>query len=186
MVKVKGTGWLSIREYFVKTFGEEKLAWVLGQLSAEDQTVMSKMILPSSWIEYGAAVRAMLKADELLGCGDKQLVARANEYSARKDFGGIYKLLLNFVSPNLLFEKTATAWRQFYDSGDAKIEKISDTSVRLVVTELPDMPKGHEYETVPYMLEMLRMAKAKNPQGKHSQCVGRGDDRCVWEFSWDK
>jgi len=186
MGNVKGTGWLSIKEFFQKKIGDENLKKIIAQLGPADQQILGKLILPSTWLDYGAHIRFLLKADELFGKKDGQLIAAANIYAAQKDFTGIYKFLLSLLSPSLIVKSTGLLWKSFYDQGEAKSEKTGTKAMRLIVTNFPDIPLHHDLENSPYIEEMLRMTGTKNPKSKHTQCIARGDANCTWDFSWDE
>jgi hypothetical protein len=184
MGNVKGTGWLSVKEFFQKKIGDEKLNQLIAKLDETDQKALSKLVLPSSWVDYKAHINFLLKADEVYGKKDGVLIAEANVYAAQKDFSGIYKFLLSLLSPGLIVKSTGLLWKSFYDQGEAKSEKPNATTMRLIISNFPDIPLHHELENTPYIEEMMRMAGTKNPKGRHTHCIARGDAQCIWEFSW--
>jgi len=89
---VKGSGWLSCREYFEKTIGVEGIQKVIQALEPADQQAFAKTILPGSWTSYDAFIHFLLKADSLFGKGDNKMIAAANIYSARKILRGFTNL----------------------------------------------------------------------------------------------
>ena len=36
-----------------------------------------------------------------------------------------------------------------------------------------------------YMEEAYRIAGGKNPRGRHTKCMARGDEYCLFEYEWD-
>ena len=184
---LKGTGWLSIKEFYENKIGSDGVQKVVRALSAEDQAALSKLVLPSTWFSYDAFVHFLLKAEEVHGTKDKTLMAEANRYAARKDFGGIYKALISFMNPNWVLKSSAMLYHAFYSEGELVVEKYDKDAKEVYVrlSDFPTVPLYHEFETTPYSEELLRMSGCKNPKGSHPKCMARGDDHCEWKFTWE-
>jgi hypothetical protein len=188
MSGVKGASWLARNEYFVKIGGAGAVQKIFNALDETDQALFKKPILPVSWVEYGSYLRWALVADKVLGQGDGRLVREAAVYSAQKQFSGIYKMFISFVTPHFVLGSTAKLWRQFIDTGNMTATYVgekSDNHILLKLTDIPDIPLKHDWEQTPFMEEITRISGGKNPKIAHTQCIAKGDPCCVWDGTWE-
>jgi len=184
MGNLKGAGWKATCEYLIKVGGSDALDRVKAALTPEDRAIFSKPILPITWLDYSAFMRFMLLADKVLGKGDMQIVKDASVYSAQQDLRGIYKIFISFTSPEFIIKNVGVMWRQYYDSGSITVEGKQEKSGALKLVNFPDIPLHHDADQLPYMEECLRLSGAKNVRGSHPKCIARGDDCCIFRFSW--
>jgi hypothetical protein len=185
MAKTKGSAWLTAKEYFARTCGDDAVSKVMASLSREDQKVLSQMILSVTWIDYDAFIHFMLAADKMYAKGDGQLIADMNIYQANKDMHGLYKVFLALLSPETVIKVIGHIWRQFYDTGTVLAKPVDKHNTQIILTDFPDIPLHHDWENTPYMVQCLRLARCKNPRATHTKCIARGDEQCLWEFTWD-
>ncbi len=185
MGKLKGTGWKGALEYLDKTYGPEGMRKLLAALDEPDRQILSKPILPISWLDFSAYIRIILTADKVLGSGDHKLIEAASVYNAQKDLKGVYKLFLSVTSPRFVISNAQRLWRQYNDEGDLSVEWRGSKEGVLYIRNYPDIPLHHELDQLPYMIEALKMSGCKNVQARHVQCIARGDEQCRTEFKWD-
>jgi hypothetical protein len=184
MGNVKATRWLDCRKFFLAQFGPEGVEKVLSALSPEDQAVLSKPILPISWINYGSYLNFIFTADKLLGKGDKALIRESAVYTANQHFKGLYRIFVSLTSPQFVGRKAAQVWRLYFDVGKAEQINEGPNSAELKLSEYPDIPLHHDLSHTPFMETILAISGAKNPKGTHPKCMARGDDHCLWQFHW--
>jgi hypothetical protein len=186
MMTVKGTGWLGNYEYFRKRYSQEDIEKVKKALAEKDrEALFGKPVLNISQVDFGANVRFLVIADEILGKGDQQLIKEAAIYNAKKDLKGVYKLFISFVSPRYIIKRSSQIWSQYYNQGEAVATYISSKKAEVKVTNAPDIPKDHAVGTIAYGEEALRISGCKNPKGKELKCIANGDTCCVIEYEWD-
>jgi hypothetical protein len=186
MGKIRGTGWLGINEYFVNTYGKDRVDRVISTLSPEDQAALTELILTISWVDLGAYIHFLLAADRILGKGDYELIKKANAYSANKDIRGIYKIFTNFVSPKFIIRNAGKLWSRYFDQGTLKLIREDKKGMTLQLTDFPDVPLHHELDQLAFMEECYRISGGKFIEGSHPKCIARGDDCCHFEFTWDE
>jgi hypothetical protein len=184
MGNVKGVAWKQSTEYLVKIGGPDVVARIIKTMGPEDQAILSKTILPITWLDYGAFIRFMLAADKLLGKGDYQIVRDASIYNAQKDFQGIYRIFFSLTSFKFVVTSMQKFYSQYNDPGKTSVTWDSDHSGDFTVMDYPDIPLHHELDQLPYMEECGRIAGCKNIKGTHPKCIARGDDRCIYRFIW--
>lgn len=189
MANVKGTTWTSIRDYLLGRFGENSIDVVKAELEPRDREILSMPILPSTWFDYGTYIRFCLTADVVLGKGDGSMLREASAFHARNDLNGVYRIFISLVSPDTVIKNVAKLWGRYLDCGVATIETRNEKGgvVKggvLKISDFPDMPPRHELEQLPFMEECLRMSACTGVRGSHPKCISRGDDSCIYEFSW--
>lgn len=182
---VKGTGWLAARDYLVQVHGAECIEKIRRTLSPEDQALFAKPVLPISWLDYGAYMRFMLAADRLLGRGDTRLLSDASTFNAKKDLGGIYKFFISLTSPEFIINNAGRVWNQYYNRGRVIPEDVTKHRGIWRIVEWPEIPLHHETDSIPFAEECLRMSGAKNPVGRQTHCMARGDEYCRVVFTWE-
>lgn len=186
MANVKGTGPLAVYEFLKQRFGDQGLVKLRDALSPEDQKTFDKPILPVTWVDFGFYMRMIVAADKTLGRGDMKLVEEAARYNMNKNFRGVYKMLVSFVSPTFVIKRANIAWRQWFDAGHLNAEMPGLRHARLTLEGFADMPPNHEYNLNPSFDEVMRISGGKNTQTLHPQCVLKGAPACVWEVRWEE
>lgn len=126
-----------------------------------------------------------LAADKVLGSGDFTVMQEISRYHQEKTFNTIYKILISFASPKTTLNRAASIWKQYHDTGRMEVKWLGDTHANLLLLEYPDIPMHHEQETTPAIEKIMVMAGAKNCQLDHTQCQARGDEKCVWDISYE-
>lgn len=185
MGQVKATRFLDVKEYLAQEYGQAGLEKLFKALTPEDQVIFSKPITAVAWIDYSAYMRYVLKADKVLGRGDGQLVTETARYACQKQFKGIYKFFISFTTPEFVLKRVSQVWRQFHSQGTLTLDKIGHGMGVLKLVDFPDIPLYHDLSHTPYMAEILRLSSAKNVRGLHPKCIARGDECCLFRFTWE-
>jgi hypothetical protein len=186
MSNTRGVGVLGALEYFDKIGGAEGKEKMRTVLSKEDfELFYSGSFGALDWVNYPAYIRLLLAADKVLGNNDQVLIRESSKYEAQKSFSGIYGIFLSIISPRFVINKSSMLWKKYYDSGDLTVTNIHKNDSTVIITDFPDIPLHHDISTLAYMEEALILSGCKNVRGKHSKCIARGDDCCLFFFQWD-
>lgn len=186
MSRIKGTSWESIYEFFYNKYGVEGIHAVKDVLGQHDRdNLFLEKIYPTSWVDFGSYTRFILTADTVLGKGDLELAREANSYSARREIRGIYRLFFKVLSVKFILKKANYIWKMYFDEGEFVIEKVGPKVAVARLTGYKQLPKHHEINQLFWVEEVLRMAGVKNPKGTHPKCLIKGDDCCIYHFTWD-
>jgi hypothetical protein len=186
MGNVKGTGPLAVYKFIKQRFGDQGLARLREVLNPDDQKIFDKPILPITWVDFGYYMRMIVTADKTLGKGDLKLVEEAARYNMNENFRGMYKILVSFASPAFVIKRANIAWRQWFDSGQMKVDILGPGHARGTMSDFADMPPNHEFNLTPSIDEIIRISGGKNTQTTHSQCVLKGAPACVWDIRWEE
>lgn len=185
MAHIKGTAWIGMNEYFQKLGGPEGIRKVMDSLSEADRAVLSKPILPVTWVDYQAYMNYVLAADRILGKGDFETAKAAALHNARKGLNGPYKIFISIATPKFVVGGVLRFWRQYFDRGTMQAHWQGERNGRLEITDFPDIPLHHEICNTPHMEEALRICGCKNVRFVHTRCIARGDASCIFEASWE-
>lgn len=181
----KGVAWNNMLRYVKENFPEGSTEKIRAAITPEDdQILFGKPILPVSWVDYQAYMRFFFMLDQVLGAGDKKMVWDISIWAAQQNLRGIYKVFLSILSPEAVIKNSDMVWKQYYNRGRLAQLWMRNRSNALKLTDFPDIPPGHEWNQLPFMEEAMRLAGAKDVRGKHTQCIARGDDHCLFEFTW--
>ncbi len=185
MGNVKGSAVRSFVEYLKSRGGEAGWRRALATLTPEESVELSRPILPVHWYDYGSVIRLLLAADKLFGRGDRQLLREAGIYNAHQDLRGIYRMFISYTSPQYVINNSGRVWKQYYDRGQLAVAWQNNKGGALKMTGFPDIPLHHDAQQLGYMEEAFRISGGKNIRGHHPRCIARGDDHCLYEFTWD-
>ncbi len=53
------------------------------------------------------------------------------------------------------------------------------------ISDYPDIPINHHKTQDNYIMEVFRMTGKKNVKAFHDKCMARGDEYCLYSFTWD-
>jgi hypothetical protein len=181
---IKGTSWLHVISHLKNNFSEADIERLKNQLLPCDREhLFEKKIFELSWVDFGAYMRFSYLADKLLGQGNNQLIKDIEFSAVRKHSRGIYKFLFSLLSWKFVVKKAGSVWRTYFNSGQMETLNETKTSITLKLTDFPDIPLGHEKFQEYYLEELMRLCGIKNPVSRHTKCIARGDDCCLYEYT---
>src|SRR6266568_1231242 len=82
--------------------------------------------LKGSWYPFACFVDLNVKADRMLGRGDLALARVLGREAARVNLPTLYKLFYKVGSPEFIFTRAGSLWRQHHDSGRVEVIWISE------------------------------------------------------------
>ena len=129
MGQAKGTNLHHMFTWVEQRFGSEAWEKVLARLSPDDQT-QARNVLPVRWYDLGLQHRVLRALDETLGQGDGTLVDAVGRYEADQDLSVIHRVFMRMASPSYILERSRDYWERFYDTGEWRVERISETRTR--------------------------------------------------------
>ena len=185
MLHVKGLGVLDCRTYITERFGEAAHEKIRAEMTERDQDIVyAEDLSPLSWVEVEAVINHALAVDRALGNGDGEVRDTMLRELARKHFHGIYRIMFRSVSRGEVVAKLGSIWSRYYDHGQGTIEFLDECHATNKITGVADAPLHHELLVIPYIESILTLCGLKTVAVKHTRCVARGDDSCVFQYSW--
>jgi len=127
MANIRGAAILGTIEYARTTFGDESLAKVRAAVQAETLALLGEgadggRVLADGWYDTRLLVDLSREIDRVCGSGDLSLVRAAGRYCAFQDVNRFFKWLLRIAGPSTLFQRAASVFRSYHDSGIYVVE----------------------------------------------------------------
>src|SRR5262249_41683827 len=128
MANIRGSAFLGTIEYTRSTFGDPSLAQVRAALLPETLALLGDgsgagRLLVDGWYDTRLLVDLSRQGDRVCGSGDLSLVRAAGRYCAFQDVNRFFKWLLRIAGPSSLFQRAASVFRSYHDSGIYVVEQ---------------------------------------------------------------
>jgi hypothetical protein len=83
-----------------------------------------------------------------------------------------------------MMKRVAGLWRQFNDEGMMSVERLTDHGGDIVVDGLSEPDPTFCLVLTGWVREVGKAMDIKDPVVRHTQCMCKGHDRCVWDVRW--
>ncbi len=181
MARVKASGIMTVRQLLAQR-GAELLRAFTARLSPETLKAFQTAVA-TSWISFPAEAEIFDAAAALLFPGDGQGLRKLGAAVAQIQFTGVYKAFLMVASVSFIVKRVATIWNTIYDSGQARVENLTNRGGVLVATGLPDqLPTQREY-ICGFLTRLLEFAGAKNIRVTKLE---NDPQAWKWLFAWEQ
>lgn len=179
--RMKGIGFVNVRQYVLEKHGADAWPKVLAKLKPEDSKTVES-IVAVGWYDTYLFARLLRVVDSTLGHGDLGLLKDVGRYDAECDYNRVLRLLLRVISPSSIFTGHARLWRHFQDKGDwnfkhGKLNTAGTLSGWAVDAALC-------VELAGYLERMVEFTGGKNVSLGHTVCRATGSAECVFNFRW--
>jgi eukaryotic-like serine/threonine-protein kinase len=183
MARIRGSAFITLREFVKERFGTAGWEKLLGRLSAEDRKEVDE-ILPIGWYDFRLRVRMLRILESELGVGDPKILEQFGRFGAERDLNTITRAFLKLASPSFALEKTGEYWSRFHDYGSWKVVRNSERAATGTLTDTPFDNELYCKELRGYMQRLLELVGAKDVKLIHTLCIGRGDKVCEFKGTW--
>jgi len=181
---VSGAALLELTQFLRERFGEEMAdEWISRR---EDlHTLVKGGLEPDQWYASPRPISVIEQIDREVGRGDRQLVAEAGRYLARRASElSDTRLEHKTLTPELLFSHVPDVWQHYFQLGDVQVVKLGRGYGRLEVGRLPDASLALNAAIAGYLDEALRIAGARDVDVRVEKASALGDDKDVYEATW--
>jgi hypothetical protein len=178
MTNSKATDTVNIRK-LIQGQGKEVLDRMLAKLKTS-KDIFATLSL-TQWIPMAQEDEIIQAAAEILYPTDPKPVRKLGGTIAKINFSEIYKVFLRVATVSFIAKRISALWHTFFDSGDAHCDDLSDHSIMLVVTDMPDLTPLHREYVLGYIDGILGMTSAKHVEVNHD---GRDPKAWKWEIKW--
>jgi hypothetical protein len=173
---------LRARALFVRSRGDQAWAQVMAALMPETREAATEGFLETRWYPYETLIDLSSTTDRVLGEGDLKLCEQMGRFSCEMTLTTMFRLLLKFGNVGHLVERSATAWRKQFNTGEIIVhQKHRD----LYVFEVRGVPNPHRAHCAAITGWMVRAAELSGEDDfeYEEKCRALGDPYCMWTFT---
>ena len=183
---MKGT-LIAARLRFLRARGNETVDRVLNRMSAEDQTTLRGMVLPSSWYPADLLQRLEMTAAAIVANGDpKALFMEMGRYTAQTNLGptGVQRAYLRAGDPHFLLVNVPRMYVTQHTDGNRTYEKTGERSA--VIRSVDGEPPRPEdcLTTVGWMGRAIEFSGGRAVRVEEKLCRSKGAAHCEFHCFW--
>jgi len=180
--RIKGSVYAGVKARYAKQYpgGLDGLAQLIGDPDLE--TFCKQKFLSSGWYDYFpmlllARARGLyeVKARGQKASYDDVVDSSASSH-AEADLGGIYKILLKFMSPEAAMGRMPGVHRQYFDFGETTINRIEKGVSDLTISGWPDLafPFYRSYATA-FVHRLIVLSGGISPRAEWDPPIPDGE-----------
>jgi uncharacterized protein (TIGR02265 family) len=183
--RIKGSVLISRLNMLRQQGGAAQVEAVLGRLSAEDQSVLRKMILPIAWYPMALNLRLDGAIADVLSPEDR---ARAfidmGRASAEENLHAAHSIFVRQGDPQYLLSQAARIYRFYYAVGSRTYEKTGPTAAVLRTFDAENVTEADCLTIVGWHQRAIEICGGRDVRVTHPQCRARGAPHCEYHCSW--
>jgi hypothetical protein len=182
---IKGSILIARSVFVEKKGGTEAWKRVLNRLEPGDQSLLNKLLLPSSWypMELGLRLDAAIVEEFSPGNPD-QLYIDLGRSSAEVNLAGSEKVFVRAGQPHALLQSSTRIYQLYYQVGWRTAEKTSPTSTVVRTFEAEEVTRTDCLTVMGWYQKALEMCGCLEVTYEHTKCRVRGDEICEYTFRW--
>jgi len=140
--------------------------------------------LKGSWYPFACFVDLNVKADRMLGRGDLALARVLGREAARVNLPTLYKLFYKVGSPEFIFTRAGSLWRQHHDSGRVEVIWISEHEADWRTHEFAAPHPALCRSLEGFITGTFEMMGMTDVQVREDACVLHGGAYCSLHGTW--
>lgn len=135
-MKTKGTTIKGIQEY-LHTKGDEIYQKWFNSLSEETKKIYSSTIITANMYPLDILKEASEKAAQVLNMDLNKFSYEDAKYSVDAAMNSFLKILTSVSSIKFIFNRTNTFIKTYYDFGDSRVLKVTNTNANFLLFDIP-------------------------------------------------
>lgn len=184
--RVKGT-LVAARLRFLKGRGPEMFERVVSRMSAEDQSTLRGMVLPSSWYAADLLQRLEATAAAIVARGDQRaLYIEMGRYAAQANLGptGVQRAYVRAADPHFVLSNVPRMYGTQHTDGNREYERLSATAA--VIRSYEARPPRAEdcLTTLGWLTGAVECSGGREVQVEERSCRAKGTTHCEFHCSW--
>jgi predicted hydrocarbon binding protein len=170
---------------YVRAHGKrDALSRVLTRLPERDLALLldgpkGPVISARAWYPLGVQIRLLHAIDDTLGNGDQELLHEVGYQMAKRDISRVFRPFFRRGHPGWIIEIATKLWRTYHDRGRWTLER-TPVSILATLSDHPGRDAVLCRTFMGWMHAALDLGGAKNVDGAHPVCIGRGASHCVF------
>jgi len=183
-VHVRGSAFLSTRQFLVESFGPSGLEDVLACVPPPVRELTRSRLDPSVWYPFETWITVSEVADRVLGKGDLSLCRRMGHYSGLRDLGTAYRQIFSSAdNAAALLRYAKQFWGLYFDTGRVEIEDEAPGRFDLLLHDFGSPHLGHCLRVAGWIDASIELFKASGNVDIAS-CRALGHEECRFRASW--
>ena len=179
--RMKGIGFVNVRNYVLEKHGAELWQEVLKRLAASDKHEVEAAVAVG-WYDVSHFAKLLRSVDEVCGRGDLRLLEKVGAFEAEQDFNRVLRVFLRVMSPAHIFKAEARLWSHFQDTGTWNSVKVQGGVNATLQGWAVDAALCRELSG--YLVKVVEFTGGRNVSVEHNTCRALGDGRCMFEYRW--
>jgi hypothetical protein len=183
-MRVKGNVILARKAFVEKHFGADAWAGVLRALPADDQAVLSGVILNIRWFPFDLGARLDAAIVQTLGKGRPETFEQIGRISADENLGGAHKDFLKPGDPHAFLRQTPMIYDFYYDTGRRTYERAGEDGGVLTTYDATTFSQMDCLTVIGWHKRALEMCGAKAVRIEEEACRAKGNEYCRYRVRW--
>ena len=184
--RIKGSVLISRLNMLRQHGGATRVEEVLKRLSAPDQVVLRKLILPIAWYPLELNLRLDVAIADVLSPEDR---ARAfidmGRASAEENLHGAHSIFVKAGDPQALLSQSPQIYRFYYAVGSRTYEQTGPHSGVIRTFGAENVTDADCLTIIGWHQRAIEICGGKDVRIVHSLCRARGAPHCEYQCSWD-
>jgi len=183
--RIKGHVLISRLAHVRDVAGEPGLQRVLAQLSREDRTALTGMLLPAGWYPLELNLRLDGAIASALSTGDRSRVfVDMGRASAERNLTGAHAPYLRAGDPHFLLSNAPRIYAAYYDTGRRTYERLGDRAAVLRTFEAETVSATDCLTVVGWHERAIELSGGRAVTVTETQCRARGAPHCEYRCEW--
>jgi uncharacterized protein (TIGR02265 family) len=184
--RIKGTVLISRLNMIRQHGGPGRVEEVLRRLSAEDQAVLRKLILPIGWYPLDLNLRLDAAIADVLSPDDhKRAFTDMGRASAEENLKGAQHVFVRHGEPQFLLSQAPQIYRFYYAVGSRSYEKTGPKSAVLRTFGAEHVTETDCLTIIGWHQRAIELSGGRAVRVTHPKCVALGAPHCEYHCHWD-
>jgi len=184
--RVKGT-LIAARLRFLKSRGPDVFDRVVARMTADDQSMLRGMVLPSSWYPVDLLQRLEMTAAAIVAAGDpRALFLEMGRYTAQTNLGptGVQRAYVRADDPHFLLSNVPRMYVTQHTDGNRTYEKTAAHSAIIRSYDVEPPRKEDCLTTIGWMARAIECSGGREVQVEEKLCRAKGAAHCEFHCRW--
>jgi predicted hydrocarbon binding protein len=183
MASMKGSAFTARFNYLRSRF-PTKWDALVASFDPQTQALARGPCLKATWYPFSCFIDLNTKADQICGRNDFALVREMGRHASKTNMPVLYKAFFRVGSPDYLFGKVVSIWRQHHDTGRVVFDwdGVNRASYQVHEFASPNAMLCRSLEG--FLQGVLEVMGMKDVQVTEAQCRLRGAPYCEFASVW--
>ncbi len=183
--RIKGTVLISRLNMVRQQGGQARVEEVLRRLSASDQALLRKMILPINWYPLDLNLRLDAAIADVLSPTDRERAFMdMGRASADENLKGAQHVFVRPGDPHFLLSQAPQIYRFYYAMGSRTYERTGPSSAVLRTFGAENVTETDCLTIIGWHQRAIELSGGRSVYITHPKCVARGAPHCEYHFQW--